>query len=240
MQAIIMAAGKGSRLGSLTNDGPKSFVEIKGKRLIEYNLRMLLKYGITDITIVTGYKSEAFECYTASPYHAKLVFNPFFEMVNVLGSFFIGQGQLHGDFIYMHADTLCDFSIFEQLLASNADLTLPVDFKDCDEEAMKVRIEKGRIVEINKTMPLEVAAGEFIGIAKLSKAILSDLRQEVSLLMKEKAFNAYFEAAIQGLVNKAKFEVRPIPTNGSFWTEVDFPEDYERAVAAIPDSLVRL
>lgn len=38
MQAIIMAAGKGSRLGSLTEGNPKSFVEIKGKKLIEYNL----------------------------------------------------------------------------------------------------------------------------------------------------------------------------------------------------------
>ncbi|MDF2565867.1 MAG: putative sugar nucleotidyltransferase, partial [Massilibacillus sp.] len=60
MQAIIMAAGKGSRLGEITNGKPKSFLEIKGKKLIEYNIQMLHKYGIHDITIVTGYQSEAF------------------------------------------------------------------------------------------------------------------------------------------------------------------------------------
>ena len=60
MQAIILAAGKGSRLGELTNNKPKSFIEIKGKKLIEYNLDMLLKYGINDITIVTGYMSEEY------------------------------------------------------------------------------------------------------------------------------------------------------------------------------------
>ena len=41
MQAIIMAAGKGSRLGDLTKGNPKSFVEINGKKLIEYNLEIL-------------------------------------------------------------------------------------------------------------------------------------------------------------------------------------------------------
>ena len=44
MQAIIMAAGKGSRLGTLTMGKPKSFAEIHGKKLIEYNLKLLQKY----------------------------------------------------------------------------------------------------------------------------------------------------------------------------------------------------
>lgn len=58
MQAIIMAAGKGSRLGSLTKGKPKSFVEIKGKKLIEYNLQLLQKYHVDEIIIVTGYQTD--------------------------------------------------------------------------------------------------------------------------------------------------------------------------------------
>lgn len=46
MQAIIMAAVKGSRLGELTKGNPKSFIEIKGKKLIEYNLEMLRICGV--------------------------------------------------------------------------------------------------------------------------------------------------------------------------------------------------
>ena len=45
MQAIIMAAGKGSRLGQLTKDKPKSFVEVKGIKLLEYNIALLHEYG---------------------------------------------------------------------------------------------------------------------------------------------------------------------------------------------------
>ena len=61
MQAIIMAAGKGSRLGNLTEDKPKAFLEIQGIKLIEYNLAMLHAYGIEDIIIVTGYLNEHYE-----------------------------------------------------------------------------------------------------------------------------------------------------------------------------------
>jgi len=61
MQAIIMAAGKGSRLGSLTENMPKSFLEIKGFKMIEYNISMLHAFGIKDIIIVTGYQSDMFE-----------------------------------------------------------------------------------------------------------------------------------------------------------------------------------
>ena len=58
MQAIIMAAGKGSRLGSLTEDLPKSLLKINGKRILDINIAMLHRYGIWDITVVTGFKDE--------------------------------------------------------------------------------------------------------------------------------------------------------------------------------------
>ena len=77
MQAIIMAAGKGSRLGSLTEGKPKAFAEIKGKKLIDYNLGLLEKYGIDEIIIVTGYKCEAFEELAGNNKNISLVYNPF-------------------------------------------------------------------------------------------------------------------------------------------------------------------
>ena len=150
MQAIIMAAGKGSRLGDVTRDVPKSFAEIKGKKLIEYNLRLLEKYGVDDIILVAGYRSEAFEELAKDRSGIRLVFNPFYEMTNVLGSFYMGMEALNDDFIFLHADTLCEPEIFEKLIHIQGDVVLPVDYKQCDEEAMKVRSEKGRIKETMK------------------------------------------------------------------------------------------
>ncbi|MCM1232452.1 MAG: phosphocholine cytidylyltransferase family protein [Ruminococcus flavefaciens] len=237
MQAIIMAAGKGSRLGSLSENKPKSFVEIKGRKLIEYNLRLLQTCGVDEIIIVTGYRCGAFEELAKNMDQIHIRYNPFYEMVNVLGSFYMGMDALKDDFIYLHADTLCEPAIFEKLLRMDADVLLPVEYKRCDEEAMKVRSENGRIVQITKQMPVEAAEGEFIGIAAFRKEVLPALKEKTKRLLQEKEFAAYFESAIQRLIDEEDFDVKAFSTDGMFWAEIDFIEDYERAAAGIPESL---
>lgn len=237
MQAIIMAAGKGSRLGSLTAGKPKSFVEIKGKKLIDYNLKLLKKYDVDEIIIVTGYQCEAFEELTRDMKNVKFVYNPFYEMMNVLGSFYMGMDMLNDDFIYLHADTICEPKIFEKLVRMEADVILPVDYKTCDDEAMKVRSENGQVVQITKQMPNEMAEGEFIGMAAFKKKVIPALKEKTKQLMKEKAFTEYFESAIQRLIDEERFDIKTVPTDGAFWAEVDFIEDYERAAADMPESL---
>jgi len=229
MQAIIMAAGKGSRLGELTKDKPKSFLEIKGKKLIEYNIEMLHKYGITDIIIVIGYRDQDFVELTKDIQGIRLVYNPFYEMVNVLGSFWVAQDELVDDFIYMHADTICAESIFESLLEVDGDIVLPVDLKPCDDEAMKVKVDGEYVVQITKNMPCGESAGEFIGIAKVKKGVLKDLKEESTQLMREKEFSSYFEAAVQRIINKEKYLIKKIDTRNAFWAEIDFEEDYINA-----------
>lgn len=241
MQAIIMAAGKGSRLGNLTKGKPKSFAEIKGKKLIEYNLALLKKYHVDEIIIVTGYQCEAFEKLTAGEENIRLVYNPFYEMVNVLGSFYMGMEALQDDFIYLHADTLCEPAIFEKLVRMDEDIVLPVEYKQCDDEAMKVRSENGKIVQITKQMDREKAEGEFIGMAAFRKKVVPVLKEKTKQLMKEKAFTEYFERAIQRIIDDGEaFGIKAVSTEGAFWAEIDFLEDYEKAAAEMPRSLTEI
>ena len=58
MRAIILAAGRGSRMKSLTDERPKCLVELRGKPLLEWQLWALRDAGINEIAIVTGYKRE--------------------------------------------------------------------------------------------------------------------------------------------------------------------------------------
>ena len=238
MQAIIMAAGKGSRLGSLTENTPKSLLEIKGKKLLDINIAMLHKYGIWDITIVTGFEDQKFIEATKGIPGITLVYNPFYEFTNVIGSYYMGMKQLHDDFIYLHADTICDIGIFDELLKGDGDIVLPVDTKPCDDEAMKVRLEEGKIVEITKQMPVDVAAGEFIGIAKFKKNVIDDLNNSTIGVLRDKIFTSYFEGALQRVFDMKKYDIRMIETNGRFWGEVDFLEDYQRAEKNISSELL--
>lgn len=237
MQAIIMAAGKGSRLGELTKGNPKSFVEIHGKKLIEYNLDILRKLGVSKIVIVTGYRDDAFADLTKDMTEVVLKYNPFYSIVNVLGSFYMGMDELDDDFLYLHADTLCDPSVFEELIQLKADVNLPVEFKTCDEEAMKVRSENGRLVQITKQIPPEEAEGEFIGIASFRKCVIPALRQKAKEVLARGEYSAYFEAAIQELMNDNKYNVKAIDIKDAFWAEIDFQEDYDWAVRLIPEAM---
>ena len=58
MRAVILAAGRGSRMKNLTDDRPKCLVELKGKALLDWQLESLRASGIREIAVISGYKSE--------------------------------------------------------------------------------------------------------------------------------------------------------------------------------------
>lgn len=241
MQAIIMAAGRGSRLEHLTDERPKAFLEIKGIKLIEYNIALLHKIGVRNIFVVTGYKNECFEELLEKSEGVRCIYNPFYEFMNVLGSFYMGQEYLKDeDTIYMHADTLCAPEIISQMNETDADLVLPVDYKTCDEEAMKVRFERGQIAEISKQIPCDLAKGEFIGICRIRGNMVEAVKKTSKKLMKNKRFKAYFEEVIQDLIDGNEYKIEVISTGKYFWGEVDFLEDYDRVTRLLPNRLYEI
>ena len=127
------------------------------------------------------------------------------------------------------------------LVEMDGDIILPVEYKQCDDEAMKVRSENGKVIQITKQMSADEAEGEFIGVAAFRKKVIPALKEKTKQLMKEKAFSDYFESAIQRLIDdKESFDIKIVPTEGAFWAEIDFPEDYEKAEAEIPESLMEI
>ena len=238
MQAIIMAAGRGSRLGELTDDVPKAFLKVRGHRLIDYNLALLHENGIDDIKIVTGYRGELYDALAAERQGITCIYNPFYEHCNVLGSYYMAQDKLaDDDTIYLHADTLCDPDIFSGIATSKADIAMPVDFKQCDQEAMKVLTRNGEVIEVSKKIPIDIAEGEFIGMAKMSAKVMPAVKVASRKLMSEGRLDSYFEGAVQEIINEGKFSIIAMPTEGRFWGEVDFLEDYEYVKENMPNSL---
>ena len=69
MKAVILAAGRGSRMRELTNEQPKCLIKFRGKPLIEWQLAAIRGAGITDISIVTGYKKELISKYKLYEFH---------------------------------------------------------------------------------------------------------------------------------------------------------------------------
>lgn len=106
MNAIILAAGMGTRLRPLTNDIPKCMVKVNGVPMVERQIQFLHEANIKDITLVSGYKAERLE-YLKEKYNVNIIFNEKYDTCNNIYSMvkaldiFQDTWVIEGD-IYMH------------------------------------------------------------------------------------------------------------------------------------------
>jgi len=115
--AIILAAGFGSRFVPLTFETPKGLLEVHGQPMIERQIEQLIEKNITDITIVVGYKKENFD-YLIDKYNVNLVFNPEYAKKNNLSSLYHVRDKLIGSYILM-SDFWIEKNIFNQYEAQS-------------------------------------------------------------------------------------------------------------------------
>lgn len=112
MNAIILAAGMGTRLRPLTNDRPKCLVAVNGVPMVERQIHFLKERGIDDITLISGYKAEALD-YLKDKYGVDIVFNDRFETCNNINSLYIVRDRFHDTYVlegdvYMDKNVLLD------------------------------------------------------------------------------------------------------------------------------------
>lgn len=96
--AVIMAAGFGSRFVPLTYDTPKGLLEVHGERMIERQIKQLHEAEIYDITIVVGYLKERFE-YLSDKYNVSILYNPDFTNMNNIASLFHAKKLLKNTYV---------------------------------------------------------------------------------------------------------------------------------------------
>jgi choline kinase len=179
MRAIIIGAGRGSRLKHLTEEIPKTLVPIVGKPMIEHVLDALEAGGFArkDVVFISGYKQEVIRAR-----YPELVYveNTNWENNNILLSLFCAREYLEDGFVSTYADIVYRPSIVVDLVKSPADLALACDTEwrrryvrrsqHPETDAEKVRAEDGKLVRISRRIPSDEATGEFIGVMKASPA----------------------------------------------------------------------
>lgn len=232
MIAVIMAAGKGSRLGEYTIDLPKSLLPLNktGKTLLDYNLQILDELGIEKIIIVTGFNSEHIEEHTKANDKIEIIYNPFWDSCNVLGSLYMALDQIKDDFLFLHADTLADLKIWRMLVNTKGEMILPYERKKCGEEEMKVVLDKNdKLLDITKEVSPEKSQGEFLGIAKFSKNTVNFFKHKAEELFKKGSLNQYMEVVVQEAIKNESIDIRAMDILDNKFVEVDFEEDYLKA-----------
>jgi len=199
---------------------------------------VLIARGVSRAVLVTGYRrellQEAAERQAAGRIGLEFIFNPFWSVTNVLGSAWFARDRLRDDFVYAHADTVFDPTILDDLLATDADIGLPVDMRAGEPEQMKAEVAGGRVLHLSKELPDERTAGEFIGIGLFRSRIVPGLVDAIEREVADGAIGSYFEAAINRLIADGGAEAVAVPTRGRAWTEIDFAEDLETARRLLP------
>lgn len=109
MNAIILAAGMGTRLRPLTNDRPKCLVAVNGVPMVERQIQFLKEKGIDDITLISGYKAEALD-FLKSKYGVDIVFNDRYDTCNNINSLYIVRDCFHDTYV-LEGDVYMDKNV---------------------------------------------------------------------------------------------------------------------------------
>ena len=234
MRGIILAAGKGSRLNGTAGESPKCLVKAGGLTLVHRQIRALRNAGIDDIAVVVGCQADHVR--RACGQGITYVENSKYAQTNSMYSLWMARPLLFEGFVVLNCDVLFHSVLLSDLLAARHENALLIAYREADQapfgdEEMKVQVRCGRVREMSKEMDPEDADGENLGIVKFGPEGAAELVSIMDRLIAAGGVRDWAPRAFRELA-----QVRPlhaIGTRGFPWTEIDFPEDYQRAVHEI-------
>lgn len=224
--AILLAAGRARRLGSITDGLPKCLLEVGGRTLIEHQIAALREAGVRRIVVVTGYYAERVT--TVCGRDVVSVENTIYDRTNSLYSLSLALQHGREGFVLTNADVLFDPELLRRLVDSpHADALLYEPNLLLGDEEMKVRLDGDTVTAMSKDLPAGSFHGENLGVLKFSAAGYRALAPVVRTLIAQNDVNAWAPKAFDTLCRD--FPLHAVPTTGLPWIEIDFPADYDRA-----------
>ena len=234
MKAIILSAGTASRLRPLTDSTPKCLLKIGGRSLLQRSIDALTANGISEIVIVTGYLHEQIESFVGRQYpglRVTYIYNKEYSTTNNIYSLWLARPEADGeDVLLLDSDLLYDPAILSRVMASSHSNVLTLTKHPLGEEEMKVVTDdQGSILEISKTCNPALAAGESLGIERMSKSYTTALYRELAIMIGQEGLsNIFYERAFERLIPQGH-TFRVLDVSDLFSCELDTVEDFENA-----------
>ena len=218
MQAIILAAGVGSRLG---RPFPKSLSVLPdGEKILGRQIRLLREAGIASVTVVVGFKMALIMEDFPDVYYS---YNPFFYTTNTAKSLACALRRMDDDVIWLNGDVIFEPGVLRKILAAPREHLVCVDRKRCAEEEIKYRLDAdGKLAALSKTV--QNGEGEALGI---------NLVRRSGLPLFVRCLDAcddmdYFERGLEMMIDQGA-TVLPLDISEFRCLEVDFAADWDLA-----------
>jgi choline kinase len=232
-KAVILSAGKGSRLLPLTADRPKCLIELSGRSLLDWQLDALQGEGVGEIVVVTGFRDHLVNETAARRTGVRTLFNPFYHVADNLGSVWMARAEFDRDLLLLNGDTLVSRPLLRRVLDAEAGpIAVTVDEKaEYDADDMKVLRDGDRLLRIGKALEPGGYNAESIGLIAFRGDGSATFIGEVERMMRSsEGTRRWYLRAIDALA-RAGADVRTVSIRGDEWQEVDFPEDVDKAEA---------
>lgn len=221
MNAIILAAGMGTRLRPLTENKPKSLVEVLGEPIVERQIKFLKEKNINDITVVTGYLHEQFE-YLKERYGVKLVHNDKYNEYNNVYTMYLVK-ELLGDSYVLDADVY----LTRNYINENID-------KSTYFSGIKENFDyEWQIVFDDDNCVSEVVTGPGTGyinsgVTYWSKSDGERIKEEIEKVISCGNFkDVYWDDVVTSIMDELNVSIEKIDTND--WFEIDSVRDLKIA-----------
>jgi choline kinase len=252
-RAILIAAGRGKRLGAHTDEIPKCMVDVAGQPILKRVWTALASAGVDELVVIRGYRGDVLETFVRSLVpDATFVDNPEWQTNNVLLSLACARKYLDRPAFLTYSDIIFTPAVAQAAAASPADIGLVIDrdFRTIYAGRTEHPLEEGEVADLmpdgsvarvgKKALPPADAVGEFIGLTRLSeRGALTCGRAIDGLLARfdgrdtepfQRAAtfrNAYLTDLLQLLIDGGT-HVHPVFIHGQ-WREIDTGQDLDRA-----------
>lgn len=229
-QGLILAAGRGSRLNSLTEDKPKGLVEVAGKPIVHYVRTAMAEANVQSIYTVTGYQKEQYAHY------GKTIENPNWATSNMVSSLLCARHlwQEH-DVVVSYSDIIFDADIVRKLVAAPFDIAIAYStqwralweerFADPLTDAESFRISLGgKITQIGqRCQSMDDIQGQYMGLFKLTprggRLVESYLKQ-----LDQKTIDRLDMTSLLSQLCENKIAIHGVE-NSAPWFEIDSVSD---------------
>lgn len=236
--AIILAAGNSRRMKSLTSSLPKSMLEIKGRKIIDFHLDNLYRLNFSQIIIVIGYLPYYLENYIGKSYRGisiEYVVNEEFAKTGHSYSFTLGAkflDQKTNEVFLIHADGLFSQEIYKKLNNSKFENIIPFDsnFKINTHDEIIVFHEKGFVKNIEKiSMPIKNDCGELLGIHKFSKTFIKQFLDFLNFQKNNSWKKLNYEPLLDLFLQKDNICVNALDIKNLPWININYESDLKYA-----------
>ena len=246
MQAIILAAGSGSRLGNYTKENTKCMLKINGSTLIMQTLEKLNNVGIKKLILVVGYKKEQLIEFVGDKYKnidIEYVENPIYYKTNNIYSLYLAKDKLaEDDTLLLESDLLFDESILKRILKDKRPSLAVVDKYQSWMDGTAVTLDE----ENNILMFIPKKAFRFQDVKEYYKTVnIYKFSKEFSnktyipfLVAYSKAMgsNEYYEQVLRVITILEGQELKAMRLKGEKWYEIDDVQDKANAEIIFAES----